>query len=59
MRMVVGDHIGYRFELLSRLGKGSFGQVCVCLCAVHYPMLSFIFKQSSAAMKHLLPHGLY
>lgn len=40
-RMVVGDHIGYRFEIMSRLGKGSFGQVAVlpfaaltCTCAM-------------------------
>lgn len=28
-RMVVGDHIGYRFEIMYRLGKGSFGQVAL------------------------------
>ena len=27
--MVVGDHIGYRFEIMYRLGKGSFGQVAL------------------------------
>lgn len=26
-RMVLGDHVGYRFEIMGRLGKGSFGQV--------------------------------
>lgn len=26
-RMVLGDHVAYRFEILGRLGKGSFGQV--------------------------------
>ena len=26
-RYLIGDHICYRFEIVSRLGKGSFGQV--------------------------------
>jgi len=26
-RLRVGDHVGFRFEILSRLGRGSFGQV--------------------------------
>ena len=28
--LVKNDHIAYRYEILSLLGKGSFGQVCEC-----------------------------
>lgn len=28
---VLHDHIGYRFEVLEVIGKGSFGQVLKCL----------------------------
>lgn len=28
--LVVGDHIGYRYEVLNVLGSGSFAQVCKC-----------------------------
>ena len=48
-RMVVGDHIGYRFEILSRLGKGSFGQVAslsiaalTCTCMPLHKQHSFL-----------------
>lgn len=30
LKVVKGDHIAYRYEILGILGKGSFGQVCEC-----------------------------
>ena len=30
-KVVLKDHIGYRFEVLEFLGKGSFGQALKCL----------------------------
>ena len=29
-RFVIGDHISYRYEILSKLGSGSFGQAIEC-----------------------------
>ena len=29
-KLMIGDHLLYRYEILNLLGKGSFGQVCKC-----------------------------
>lgn len=29
-KIVIGDHINYRYEIVKILGRGSFGQVCQC-----------------------------
>ena len=29
-KIVINDHIAYRYEILQVIGKGSFGQVCLC-----------------------------
>lgn len=29
-KLYVGDHLGFRYEILSLLGKGTFGYVCKC-----------------------------
>jgi len=42
--IVLHDHLGYRFEILSQLGKGSFGQVCKC----------FDYKNNSIAAVKLI-----
>ena len=30
LKLIKGDHISYRYEIMGILGKGSFGQVCEC-----------------------------
>jgi len=31
LRVIEGDHISYRYEILSEIGRGAFGQVVKCI----------------------------
>lgn len=51
-RIILNDHIGYRYEVLSVLGKGSFGQVCKCLDVKHNRLVALKIIRNKKRFHH-------
>jgi dual specificity tyrosine-phosphorylation-regulated kinase 2/3/4 len=61
--IVIGDHMAYRYEALSLLGKGSFGQVLKCLDHKTHQMVALkvirnkkLFHKQGAVEVKILSH---
>ncbi len=51
-KIIMNDHIAYRYEVLTVLGKGSFGQVCKCLDIKHNRMVALKIIRNKKRFHH-------